>query len=89
VLALRHAHPALRLGSFETLCANADVLVLRRVQGSDAVMAAFNLGGESAVHEFTAAPQPSGAALSLGGATLQGQRLQLPPACAFIMPIHS
>jgi alpha-glucosidase len=87
VLALRRAHPALRLGSFETLHADADVLVLRRVHGSDAVIAAFNLGRDTVQHELAAAPQPSGPALTLGGAALQGVRLHLPPSAVFIRPL--
>jgi alpha-glucosidase len=87
VLALRRAHPALRLGSFETLHADADVLVLRRVHGSDAVLAAFNLGRDTVQHELAAAPRPSGPALTLGGAALQGVRLHLPPSAVFIRPL--
>jgi alpha-glucosidase len=89
VLALRRAHPALRLGRFETLHADADVLVCRRVHGADAVLAAFNLGGEPAVHEFGRAPRASGDALALNGAALDGERLRLPPGAAFVLPVES
>jgi alpha-glucosidase len=85
MLALRRAHPALRSGRFETLFADASVLVLRRVHEDDTVLAAFNLGDQAAVHRFEAAPPPRDAALALNGAALQGALLHLPPGAAFIL----
>ena len=87
VLALRRAHPALRLGRFETLHADADVLVCRRVHGADAVLAAFNLGGRPAVHGLGGAPRAAGDALALNGAALDGALLRLPPGAAWVQPI--
>ena len=87
VLALRRAHPALRFGTFETLHADADVLVLQRRHGTDAVLGAFNLGSTTALHVLAAALQPSAGALKINGAALQGQQLHLPPGAAFILPI--
>jgi alpha-glucosidase len=86
VLALRRAHPALRCGRFETLFADAGMLVLRRVHAGDTVLAAFNLGHSPAVHRLDSAPLPSDKALALNGATLQGALLHLPPGAAFILP---
>jgi len=88
VLALRRAHPALRLGRFETLHADAGVLVCRRVHEGDAVLAAFNLGETPAVHDLGRAPQPAGPALALHGAVLDGARLHLSPGSAFVLPIE-
>jgi alpha-glucosidase len=86
VLALRRTHPALRLGRFETLFADANVWVLRRVHDGGAVLAAFNLGDEPAVHELAQAPQPRGDAVRLNGAALDGACLHLPPGAAYILP---
>jgi alpha-glucosidase len=86
VLALRRAHPALRLGRFETLFADASVWVLRRAHEGEAVLAAFNLGDGPAVHELSQAPQPRGDALTLNGAVRDGARLHLPPGAAYILP---
>ncbi len=87
VLALRRAHPALRLGRFEALHADADVLVLRRAHGSDAVLAAFNLGHDAVRQPLAAALRPAGPALTRGGATWQGTQLYLPPGAVFIVPL--
>ncbi len=87
VLALRRAHPALRLGRFETLHADAALLVCRRVHQGDAVLAAFNLGEQHAVHDLGSVPQPAGEKLALHGAVLDGARLHLPPGSAFVVPI--
>jgi alpha-glucosidase len=86
VLALRRAHPALRVGHFETLFADASVLVIRRVHEGDVVLAAFNLGDTPAVHGLDVAPLLGMDALSINGATLQGRHLHLPPGAAFILP---
>jgi alpha-glucosidase len=89
VLALRRAHPALRLGRFETLFANADVLVLRRVREGDAVLAAFNLGPDAATHTLTEAPKTCPGAIALNGAVLEGAHLTLPPGAALLLPLHA
>jgi alpha-glucosidase len=89
LLALRRAHPALRLGNFETLHASAGLLVLRRTHGDDTVLAAFNLGPAEAWHALDAAPQPRAEAVALQGASLQGEQLQLPPFSALILPLHA
>ncbi len=87
VLALRRAHPALRLGAFETLHADDALLVIRREHRGSAVLAAFNLGAEAAGH---ALPEPwpaSDTALVLNGARVEGRRLYLPPAAALVLPL--
>ncbi|QDU91476.1 Neopullulanase [Pirellulimonas nuda] len=44
--ALRHAHPALRTGSFQTLHAEGDVYAFRRALGDDDLMVLFNTAFE-------------------------------------------
>jgi alpha-glucosidase len=84
VLALRRAHPALRLGGFETLHADDALLLLRRTHGADVVLAAFNLGALSAT-QFLPPATPDGVELlSLNGARREGGLLQLPPGAAWI-----
>jgi alpha-glucosidase len=87
VLALRRAHPALRVGRFDTLFADADVLVFQRVHEGSAVLAAFNLGQQPVVHRLDAEPVPAGDALALNGALLEGAHLHLPPGAAFVLPL--
>jgi len=87
LLALRRRHPALRLGRFESLHASADALVLRRVHGADAVLVAFNLGAQPLQHRLEAAPQPAGAATTVGSAALHDDTLTLGPGSALILPI--
>ena len=48
LLALRHAHPALRLGSFEPVQVSDTLLVVRRQHEQDAVLCAFNFSSQSA-----------------------------------------
>jgi alpha-glucosidase len=87
VLALRRAHPALRLGDWQTLHADEALLVCRRSHGSDAVLCAFNLGSHFARHEL-AQPIPNAAiALSLNGAQCDGRWVTVPPAAALIVPV--
>jgi alpha-glucosidase len=86
LLALRRAHPALRLGDLQAVFAEGDVLVLRRrhadAVGTDALLLAFNLGGTPAI-----VPLPEALAGAVGaaplfahaGATRHGSQLQLPP----------
>ena len=89
VLALRRAHPALRLGRFDTLFADDAVLVMQRVLEGETVLAAFNFGNEPTVHELAAAPVPLGPPLALGGATLTGAHLHLPPGAALVVPLQT
>ena len=88
VLALRRAHPALRLGAFQTLYADADLLVCLRLHEADTVLAAFNLGEHAATHDLGWAPQPGGDALAVNGPALDGARLVLPPGSALIVPLQ-
>jgi alpha-glucosidase len=90
VFALREAHPALRLGGFETLRADEALLAFERRHGGDAVLAAFNLGSHDAHHDLAPRPLASmGAALALNGARLDGRRLVLPPGAAFVQPFDA
>jgi alpha-glucosidase len=86
LLDLRRQHPALRLGSWQTLHADQDLLVLLRRTDDDAVLAAFNLGAGMARHELTFTPDPGRPALVLNGARLVGRTLSLPPAAAWLQP---
>jgi hypothetical protein len=71
------------------------VLVCRRVHRGgnegghegDAVLAAFNLGEQPAVHDLGRAPRPAGDRLALHGAVLDSARLHLPPGSALVLPI--
>ena len=47
LLALRRAHPPLRLGSFEVLEATAGVLVFRRVHAGRSILCRFGLGADA------------------------------------------
>jgi alpha-glucosidase len=89
VLAMRRSHAALRIGGFEALHADDTVLVLKRQCDDDAVLAAFNLGNESATFELPQPPLPAGKALALNGAQLDGRHLHLPPGAAFVLPVNA
>jgi alpha-glucosidase len=54
MLALRRAHPALRLGSVEALHVRGDVLSFTRRAGAEAIHCAFNLGSERHAHKVPA-----------------------------------
>ncbi len=91
LVALRHAHPALRLGSFEPLVVQGDVLVVRRrlanADASDDLLLAFNLGASSARIPLPAALAPVALLFQHAQATTEGNTLVLPPggvlfACA-------
>ncbi len=86
LLALRRAHPALRLGDMQALVADGNVLVfLREHTGTDAhdsLLLAFNLGATNATVplSMTVAPAASAAPLfAHAGAILHGVQLELPP----------
>lgn len=87
LLALRRAHPALRLGDLQPLVAEGDVLVLRREHAApharEVLLLAFNLGATPATVPLTlaggAAPEPL---FTHGGAAWQGPALHLPPGAA-------
>ncbi len=86
VLALRRVHPAMRVGSFDTLHADDALLVLRRQHAGDSVLAAFNFGSASATHALQQAPDVTAQPLALNGARLDGRRLHLPPGAAIVLP---
>lgn len=89
MLALRRAHPALRLGRFDALHADASVLLLRRQHEGDGVLAGFNFGDEAATVELAEPVELREAALTLTGARLQGRQLHLPPAAAWLMVLST
>jgi alpha-glucosidase len=85
MLALRRAHPALRLGRFDTLHADDTLLVFERRHERDAVLAAFNLGLAERSHVL--AGTDAGEAITLNGARRDGHRLVLPPGAAFVQSL--
>ncbi len=94
LLALRRAHPALRLGDLQALVAEGDVLVLRRqnadAKGCDALLLAFNLGASQASVPLPAAVAEATDAAVLfthAGAALHGRQLHLPPGAVLFMPL--
>jgi alpha-glucosidase len=89
LLALRRAHPALRLGSFEPLWADEQVLVVLRRAGPDAVLLAFNLSDASRTVELGQTFTGSSEALTVGAARWIGNGLQLAPWAAFISGVES
>lgn len=87
LIALRQAHPALRLGRLATLRADADVLLFFREHEGDAVLAAFNLGPQAATHDFASAPALKGDPFTVNGGALHASHLRLPPWSAFVVPL--
>jgi alpha-glucosidase len=94
LLALRRAHPALRLGDLQALVAEGDVLVLRRQHadagGCDALLLALNLGTTHATVSLPAAvAETTGTAplFTHGGAALYGPQLHLPPGAVLFVPL--
>lgn len=78
LIALRKAHPALRVGDTETLDAPANVLAILRSHGGDRIFCVFNLGNAQA--RFTHDALAGGVVLSTGlAANLDGPSLELPP----------
>jgi alpha-glucosidase len=77
LIALRKAHPALRIGAVEILAAPSQVLALLRTAGDERVFCLINLGGEPA--EFSHPALAGGVVLDTGLAgALDGERLTLP-----------
>ena len=64
MLALRRAHPALRLGNVEDLRVAADVLSFTRRTGTEVIHCAFNIGAHSHAHKCP----PGETLLALNGA---------------------
>ncbi len=89
VLAFRRAHPAMRLGNFEALSANEEVLVVLRQHDGDAVLAAFNLGPESRQVQLPHVLAVSGEALKVGDAMLCGRALHLAPWASLMVPVSA
>jgi alpha-glucosidase len=77
LVALRRAHPALRIGEVEPLEAPTSVLALTRIAGDERVLCVINLGPEPAVFRHPALA--GGAVLETGlRAVLVGDSLELP-----------
>ena len=88
LLALRGSHAALRLGSYETVHADEQLLVVLRRHHGDAVLLAFNLSEQARTATlpvtFVAGDEP---ALIVGHAALNGHTLDLAPWSALILPV--
>ncbi|CAN5154394.1 alpha-amylase family glycosyl hydrolase [soil metagenome] len=87
LIALRRAHPALRLGAFETLRADERVLQLRREFEGDVVVAAFNLSGSPASAELPEGLLVSADAVQVGDITALGASLRLGAWSALIQAL--
>jgi alpha-glucosidase len=94
LLVLRRAHPALRLGDWQPLVVEGDVLVLSRqhigAYGRDALLLAFNLGAAHATVPLPTTVAVAADAVPLfthAGAVLHGARLHLPPGSVLFAPL--
>jgi alpha-glucosidase len=90
LLALRRRHAALRVGSFEPVCVDEQVLVVLRRDGADGVLAAFNLSDTARTVDL--APDLAGLVpdpLTLGDVQRQGKRLSLGPWAALIGAVEA
>ncbi|MCY7392998.1 MAG: glycoside hydrolase family 13 protein, partial [Leptolyngbyaceae cyanobacterium CAN_BIN12] len=58
LIALRHAHPALRVGDYKTLYAQGEVYILARSLPTETIVVAVNAGTQSAIATLPAMPQP-------------------------------
>lgn len=92
LLALRRAHPALRLGDLQALVAEGDVLVLRRQHTDagerDSLLLAFNLGATAIAVPLPAAGADSAEPLfTHAGAARHGTQLHLPPGAVLFLPL--
>ena len=77
VLAHRRQHPELRLGSFEPLVADHDLLVAWRRLDGDASLVAFNLGPSRRTHDLPSRPGAAASSIAVGEAAIDGHRLVL------------
>jgi len=82
VVALRKRHPALRIGSCDVLLADDARLVLRRMAGSETIIAAFNLGAATAAWP-DCAPRDGAVIQAVNGA----EPGQLPPFGAILLTL--
>jgi len=58
LIALRHAHPALRVGDYKTLYAQGEVYILARSLPTETIVVAVNAGTQSAIATLPVMPQP-------------------------------
>jgi glycosidase len=84
LLALRRAHPALRLGNFRTLAAEDGLLVFERSHAGDRLLIAANLGAQEREWQLEAETSLSGILLQLKGCRMAGNRVHLSAGSAMI-----
>jgi alpha-glucosidase len=87
LIAVRKAHPALRVGDITPLAAPADVLALLRTSGDERIVCVVNLGAEPRVftHPLLVGSQPLDTGLA---AELSDDRLDLPPYGAALVVVR-
>ena len=87
LMALRHAHPALRLGSFEPVQVSDTLLVVRRQYAEDAVLCAFNFSAKPVRVAFPLSPQGPGNPLRVGQVRWDAEGLTLEAGSAVLIAL--
>jgi alpha-glucosidase len=87
LMALRHAHPALRLGSFEPVQVSDTLLVVRRQYAEDAVLCAFNFSAKPVRVAFPLSPQGPGNPLRVGQVRWDAEGLTLDAGSAVLIAL--
>ena len=84
LLALRRAHPALRLGSFRALETEGGLLVFERSQAEDRLLVAVNLGAQEREVRLPAGTALDEVVFQLQGSRVNGNRVSLCAGSAVI-----